>query len=128
MLEAGSETASPAFAIDPRHVFLTAKEVIVRYGWGRTYGYQMLKSTGFPAGSATRLPSPSRSPSRRPTRHPAGRLMARPRKDGKPAARAVRSGRERQTESGKRWRVRAYEPTAGAPTAGPSSSTRTPAT
>jgi hypothetical protein len=41
--------------------------------------------------------------------------MARPRKDGKPAARAVRSGRERQTESGKRWRVRAYEPTAGAP-------------
>jgi hypothetical protein len=41
--------------------------------------------------------------------------MARPRKDGKPAARAVRSGRERLTESGKRWRVRAYEPTAGAP-------------
>src|SRR4051812_24653228 len=34
--------------IDPRHVFLTAKEVILRYGWGRTYGYQMLKSTGFP--------------------------------------------------------------------------------
>jgi hypothetical protein len=41
--------------------------------------------------------------------------MARPRKDAKPAARAVRSGRERQTESGKRWRVRAYESTAGAP-------------
>src|SRR3954470_10437970 len=35
-------------AIDPCHVFLTAKEVIVRYGWGRTYGYQMLKSSGFP--------------------------------------------------------------------------------
>jgi predicted DNA-binding transcriptional regulator AlpA len=34
--------------IDPRHVFLTAKEVILRYGWGRTYGYQMLRSTGFP--------------------------------------------------------------------------------
>jgi hypothetical protein len=41
--------------------------------------------------------------------------MARPRKDGRPAARAVRTGRERQTESGKRWRVRGYEPTAGAP-------------
>src|SRR3954471_22805223 len=34
--------------IHPRHVFLTAKETIVRYGWGRTYGYLMLKSTGFP--------------------------------------------------------------------------------
>jgi hypothetical protein len=34
--------------IDPRRVFLTAQEVILRYGWGRTYGYQMLKSTGFP--------------------------------------------------------------------------------
>jgi hypothetical protein len=33
---------------DPRHVFLTAQEVILRYGWGRTYGYLMLKSTGFP--------------------------------------------------------------------------------
>jgi predicted DNA-binding transcriptional regulator AlpA len=35
-------------AIDPCHVFLTAKEVILRYGWGRAYGYQMLRSTGFP--------------------------------------------------------------------------------
>jgi hypothetical protein len=46
-------TPAPPGAIDPRHVFLTAKEATVRYGWGRTYGYQMLKSTGFPAGSAT---------------------------------------------------------------------------
>ena len=41
--------------------------------------------------------------------------MARPRKDGKPAARAVRTGRERRTQSGKTWRVRAYAPTSGAP-------------
>jgi predicted DNA-binding transcriptional regulator AlpA len=33
---------------DPRHLFLTSKEVIARFGWGRTYGYQMLNSTGFP--------------------------------------------------------------------------------
>ena len=39
--------ASPG-DLDPRHVFLTAKEVIVRYGWGRTYGYEMLRSTGLP--------------------------------------------------------------------------------
>jgi hypothetical protein len=39
---------APPGDIDPRHVFLTAQEVILRYGWGRTYGYQMLKSTGFP--------------------------------------------------------------------------------
>ena len=41
--------------------------------------------------------------------------MARPRKDGKPAARAVRTGRERRTESGRSWRIRAYAATAGAP-------------
>jgi hypothetical protein len=34
---------------DPRHTFLSSKEVIARFGWGRTYGYQMLKATGFPA-------------------------------------------------------------------------------
>lgn len=33
---------------DPRHMFLTAKEVIARYGWGRTKGYQMLRQRGFP--------------------------------------------------------------------------------
>ncbi|HEX3005159.1 MAG TPA: hypothetical protein VHO27_13180 [Angustibacter sp.] len=33
----------------PRHTFLSSKEVIARFGWGRTYGYQMLKSAGFPA-------------------------------------------------------------------------------
>lgn len=35
-------------ATDPRHTFLTAKEVIARYGWGRTKGYQMLRQRGFP--------------------------------------------------------------------------------
>jgi hypothetical protein len=34
--------------IDPGHVFLPAQEVTVRYGWGRAYGYQLLKITGFP--------------------------------------------------------------------------------
>ena len=45
-----TNNATPAIPgdIDPRHVFFTAKEVILRYGWGRTYGYLMLKSTGFP--------------------------------------------------------------------------------
>jgi hypothetical protein len=28
---------------DPRHVFLTAADVITRYGWGKTRGYQHLK-------------------------------------------------------------------------------------
>jgi hypothetical protein len=30
------------------HIFLTAKEVIARYGWGRTKGYRVLHSEGFP--------------------------------------------------------------------------------
>jgi hypothetical protein len=33
---------------DPRQTFLTGKEVFARFGWGRTYGYAMLSSTGFP--------------------------------------------------------------------------------
>jgi hypothetical protein len=28
---------------DPRHVFLSASEVMGRYGWGKTRGYQHLK-------------------------------------------------------------------------------------
>jgi len=28
---------------DPRHVFLDAHEVMARYGWGKTKGYQNLK-------------------------------------------------------------------------------------
>ena len=41
--------------------------------------------------------------------------MARPRKDGKPPARPLRIGRERISASGKKWRVRSYAPTDGAP-------------
>lgn len=33
---------------DPRHVFLTASEVIARYRWGRTKGYEQLRDQGFP--------------------------------------------------------------------------------
>lgn len=29
--------------IDPRHVFLDARDVMTRYGWGKTKGYQNLK-------------------------------------------------------------------------------------
>ncbi len=35
-------------AFDPASAFLTALEVIARYGWGRTKGYRMLRSEGFP--------------------------------------------------------------------------------
>jgi hypothetical protein len=28
---------------DPRHVFLGARDVMARYGWGKTKGYQNLK-------------------------------------------------------------------------------------
>jgi len=30
--------------LDPRHVFLDASEVMSRYGWGKTKGYQNLKN------------------------------------------------------------------------------------
>jgi hypothetical protein len=39
--------------------------------------------------------------------------MPRPRKDGKPAARATRIGVERTSGAGKKWRVRSYAPTDG---------------
>jgi hypothetical protein len=29
--------------VDPRHVFLDARDVMARYGWGKTKGYQNLK-------------------------------------------------------------------------------------
>lgn len=34
--------------VDPASAFLTALEVIARYGWGRTKGYRMMRSEGFP--------------------------------------------------------------------------------
>jgi hypothetical protein len=33
---------------DPRDIYLKAEEVHRRYTWGRTLGYEMLRSTGFP--------------------------------------------------------------------------------
>lgn len=30
--------------LDPRHVFLDASDVMARYGWGKTKGYQNLKN------------------------------------------------------------------------------------
>lgn len=35
-------------SFDPANAFLTALEVIARYGWGRTKGYRMLRSEDFP--------------------------------------------------------------------------------
>jgi hypothetical protein len=36
------------YPTDPKHTFLKAKEVFVRYKWGRTKGYQVLQRPGFP--------------------------------------------------------------------------------
>lgn len=38
----------------PSDIFLNSKAVFARYGWGRTLGYQMLNSTGFPRAFAGR--------------------------------------------------------------------------
>ena len=39
---------SKADNVVPEHTFLTAQQVIARYGWGRTKGYRMLRSDDFP--------------------------------------------------------------------------------
>lgn len=44
--ETGSRVS--AESVDPRHVFLTASEVIARYRWGRTKGYEQLRDQSFP--------------------------------------------------------------------------------
>ena len=38
--------------VDPRHVFLTTAEVMARYQWGRTKGYEVMRTRrdGFPLG------------------------------------------------------------------------------
>jgi predicted DNA-binding transcriptional regulator AlpA len=33
---------------DPRHVFLTMRDLIARYGWGRTKCYEMTRRDDFP--------------------------------------------------------------------------------
>lgn len=42
---------------DPRHTFLTPREVFTRFRWGKTKGYEVLKQVGFPLpiGGAYRL-------------------------------------------------------------------------
>jgi predicted DNA-binding transcriptional regulator AlpA len=42
------------YPTDPAHTFLTAKEVIARYGWGRTRGYEVLRGPDFPRAIAGR--------------------------------------------------------------------------
>jgi hypothetical protein len=46
-----------ASAADLKNTFLTPAEVFLRYRWGRTKGYQMLRAPGFPrsVGGAYRL-------------------------------------------------------------------------
>ena len=45
MSEAPTDGTQDEFSAvqDPRHVFLDAREVMRRYGWGKTKGYQNLK-------------------------------------------------------------------------------------
>jgi hypothetical protein len=50
------------YPTDPAHTFLSAKEVIARYGWGRTKGYEVLAQPTFPRAIAGRyrLDTPDR--------------------------------------------------------------------
>ena len=48
LLHLAAEGATSTSKADPSSVFLTALEVIARYGWGRTKGYRMLRSEAFP--------------------------------------------------------------------------------
>lgn len=36
------------YTTPPEHIFLSKREVIERYGWGRTKGYQLMASPDFP--------------------------------------------------------------------------------
>ncbi|HET7407524.1 MAG TPA: hypothetical protein VFJ21_10375 [Mycobacteriales bacterium] len=33
---------------DPRHTFLSARDIMARYGWGRTKCYEMMRRADFP--------------------------------------------------------------------------------
>lgn len=48
------EEQAQAHQNDPRHTFLTSQEVLDRYRWKRTKGYEMLRSPGFPRPVANR--------------------------------------------------------------------------
>jgi hypothetical protein len=47
---------SHASILDPRHAFLTPAEVMARYRWGHTKGYEVMRTRrdGFPAGISGR--------------------------------------------------------------------------
>src|SRR3954451_14696608 len=94
---------APPVDIDPRHVFLTAKEVILRYG-GRTDGYLMLRSTASPP---DRRPLPARHPDRLGT----GRAdRSPPRRRGRgPGVVSISSTADPQTSEGP-WRIRVPAP------------------
>lgn len=75
---------------DPRHTFLTAREVIARYRWGRTKGYARLRDRDFPRPVAGRyrldllmawedqqLVEPATPPEPRPAGPPAKRHFER---------------------------------------------------
>lgn len=47
---------------DPRHVFLDAHDVMARYGWGKTKGYQNLKDRSLvPAPVMASIPATGRA-------------------------------------------------------------------
>ena len=48
----GASQREPAEGGLPQDTFLTCKEVIARYRWGRTKGYQVLRSEDFPCAIA----------------------------------------------------------------------------
>jgi len=48
LLHIAPEGATSRSKADPSSVFLTALEVIDRYGWGRTKGYGLMRSDDFP--------------------------------------------------------------------------------
>lgn len=43
MSDADVDAVAAGSGLDPKHVFLDAKAVMRRYGWGKTRGYQHLK-------------------------------------------------------------------------------------
>jgi predicted DNA-binding transcriptional regulator AlpA len=58
VLRSSGGTVQESVAVRAADVFLTAAQVITRYGWGRTKGYRVLRSAGFPrpiAGDRYRL-------------------------------------------------------------------------
>ncbi|GAA1970995.1 hypothetical protein GCM10009798_34720 [Nocardioides panacihumi] len=49
-----THASATAQTTDPSTTYLNAKEVFVRFGWKKTFGYDMLKVEGFPTPIGTR--------------------------------------------------------------------------